>query len=262
MNRGRLKVGVFKFASCDGCQLVFLNAEEDLLPLARRVEFAYFPEARSRMKPGPYDVAFVEGSVSTPEHAERILKIRASSRLLVCMGACATAGGIQALRNWSRAAEYAGRVYPRPEYIETLATATPISQHVRVDLELHGCPIDREQLFEVLTQLLQGASVQLPSHSLCLECKRRGTVCGLVARGIPCMGPATRTGCSALCPAYARDCYACFGPSDDPNPEALARCFEDLGLSREELVRRFRSFTGWSPAFRKVSDAYEAAPEE
>src|ERR1700745_2244472 len=199
-------LAVWKFASCDGCQLTLLDCEDELLDLSAAVTIAHFLEASSAVRPGPYDLSLVEGSVSTPADAERIRDIRAQSRKLVTIGACATAGGIQALRNFGGVAEFASVVYASPQYIDTLATSTPISAHVRVDHELRGCPIDRRQLLELLTAPLAGRRPNLPPHSVCQECKLRGTSCVLVSRGTPCLGPVTQTGCGAICPAYARGC--------------------------------------------------------
>ena len=207
------KLAVFKFSSCDGCQLTLLDCEHELLALADRIDIAYFPEATSREDAGPYDLTLVEGSIATPEDAERIKEVRRSSKVLVSIGACATAGGIQALRNGSDLGELVGIVYAHPQYVSSLATSTPISDHVPVDLELHGCPVSKAQLLEVVLAILAGRRPRVPSFAVCVECKQRGTPCVLV-RGLPCMGPVTRAGCGALCPLYARGCFGCFGPAE------------------------------------------------
>ncbi|GAA3932291.1 oxidoreductase [Actinomadura viridis] len=217
---------MWKFASCDGCQLTLLDCEDELLELAGQVEIAHFLEASDAVADGPYDVSLVEGSVSTPADRERIRHVREISRTLVTIGACATAGGVQALRNFADVREFASVVYARPEYVATLARSTPIAAHVPVDFELQGCPIDRRQLLEVLTAFLLGRRPDIPDHSVCFECKRRGTVCVMVAKGTPCLGPITHAGCGAICPAYGRGCYGCFGPSPAwsgarPNTRAL-----------------------------------------
>jgi coenzyme F420-reducing hydrogenase gamma subunit len=259
---GRPRLAVFKFASCDGCQLQILNLEDELLLLAERVEIAHFLEASSRTLPGPWDVALVEGSITTPADAERIQRIREQTRTLVTIGACATAGGIQSLRNWADVAEWKRHVYPEPGWLEVLPTSTPISAHVKVDHEIHGCPVSEQQVLRVLLRALLGAAPDLPSHSVCMECKRRGTVCVVVAKGIPCMGPVTRAGCGAICPALGRDCYACFGPADDPNVPALARRFESLGLAERDVRRRFRGITGSQPAFRTFTEGRGGARDD
>jgi sulfhydrogenase subunit delta len=263
----RPRLAVFKFASCDGCQLSVLNLEDDLLALGQALDIAFFPEASSRMDPGPYDIALVEGSIAAPDDLRRISEVRQASGVLITIGACATAGGIQALRNWAHVDAFTRAVYPSPAYIESLSASTPIAEHVRVDLELWGCPIDKGQLLAVLTDLLAGVTPRVPAHSVCLECKRRGHVCVLVARGLPCLGPVTRTGCGAICPGMARECYGCFGPAESPAPgpgmppntRSLALRFRhDLRLPPADVVRRFRGVTGYAGPFRRESEAWEA----
>ncbi len=258
-SNGRPKLAVFKFSSCDGCQLALLNLEEELLSLAGEVDIAYFLEARSAIAPGPYDVALVEGSVTTPEDVERIKTIRKDAKFLMTIGACATAGGIQALRNWKDVKEFIRQVYASPEYIHTLDRSTPISAHVAVDFELNGCPINKYQALEVLTALLVGRPPRLPNHSVCVECKRRGTVCVLVAQGIACLGPLTHDGCGALCPSFNRGCYGCFGPMESPNPDALAARLVKDGIPRDQIVRLLRGFTGYADSFRSASEKLEKA---
>jgi coenzyme F420-reducing hydrogenase gamma subunit len=257
MSEERPRLAVFKFASCDGCQVSILNLDEALLTLAERFHLAHFLEASSHVEEGPWDVVLVEGSITTPHDAERIRRIREQARVLVTIGACATSGGIQHLRNLADAEAMKAQVYPEPGWIETLATSTPIADHVRVDHQIHGCPVSPLQILRVLSRLLLGATPDLPGASVCLECKRRGNVCVLVTRNVACMGPVTREGCGALCPSHGRDCYACFGPADDPNPDALARRFRELGLSARDTARRFRGITGWRPEFRRAAETIE-----
>ena len=236
------KLAVWKFASCDGCQLSLLDCEDELLALAGEVEIAYFVEARRATAKGPYDLSLVEGSVTTAHDAERIREVRRVSKKLVTIGACATAGGIQALKNFSDVDEFVSAVYATPAYISTLETSTPISAHVPVDFELHGCPINKAQLLEVLTAFLHGRRPQISSASVCQECKRRGNVCVMVAYGTPCLGPVTHAGCGALCPAYDRGCYGCFGPMETPNTVSLTKQLRVLGLGDAGVERVFRTF--------------------
>jgi coenzyme F420-reducing hydrogenase gamma subunit len=261
MGTRKPKVAIWKFASCDGCQLSVLDCEDELLAVVGAVDIAYFPEASRAMGRGPYDVSLVEGSVTTPHDAERIHKIRRLSRVLVTIGACATSGGIQALRNLRDVAEFTALVYAKPQYIETLARSTPISEHVKVDFELRGCPISKAQLLEVITALLHGRAPLVPNHSVCMECKQRGAVCVLVAHGTPCLGPITQAGCGALCPAYLRGCYGCFGPKEAPNPLSLARVWRDMGASDGEIVRALRTFTVSSEPFARAAEAVEQGQE-
>ncbi|HUK45585.1 MAG TPA: hypothetical protein VLV28_09835 [Gaiellaceae bacterium] len=253
MNAPKPRLAVWKFASCDGCQLSLLDLEDDLLALAGAVELADFREATSAFVEGPYDLSLVEGSVTTAHDAERIREVRRSSKALVTIGACATAGGVQALRNFADVREFVDVVYASPEYISTLATSTPISAHVQVDFELHGCPIDKRQLVEVVTAFLHGRKPGIPSTSVCTECKQRGTVCVTVAHGTPCLGPVTHAGCGALCPAYNRGCYGCFGPMETPNTAALIPLLRRQGLSEGGVERVFSTFNAASEPFRKAA---------
>ncbi len=251
------RLAVLKFASCDGCQLTLLNCEDELLDVAGAVEIASFPEASRAVLAGPYDLTLVEGSITTPADAERIQQVRAASRFLVTIGACATAGGIQALRNFKDVAEFVSVVYARPEYIETLKTSTAIAEHVKVDFELRGCPIDRRQLLEVIGAFLHGRRPNVPGHSVCIECKRAGITCVMVAHGTPCLGPVTQAGCGAICPSYARGCYGCFGPMETPNTAALSSWWRRLGVDDPGLVRVFRTFNANAEAFRKEGQAHD-----
>jgi len=251
------KLSVWKFASCDGCQLSLLDCEDELLAVVGEVDVAYFLEASRAVVRGPYDVTLVEGSITTPHDAERIRQARKVSKFLVTIGACATAGGIQALRNFKDVKEFTRIVYARPEYIDTLEQSTPISDHVPVDFELRGCPINKYQLLEVVNALLNGRKPNTPPYSVCIECKRRGTVCVMVADGTPCLGPVTQAGCGAICPAYRRGCYGCFGPMDTPNTASLSAWWSRLGVSEEGIVRGFRGFNAYAEAFRQESLAHE-----
>jgi sulfhydrogenase subunit delta len=251
-------LAVWKFASCDGCQLTLLNCEDELLAVAGAVDIASFPEASRAVVEGPYDLSLVEGSITTPEDAERIRKVRAASRFLVTIGACATSGGIQALRNFKDVKEFISIVYAQPEYIQTLETSTAIADHVPVDFELRGCPIDRRQLLDVVGAFLHGRKPNVRGHSVCIECKRAGITCVMVAHGTPCLGPVTQAGCGALCPSFARGCYGCFGPMEAPNTAALSAWWRKLGVDRPDLVRVFRTFNAYSDAFRKESEANDA----
>jgi len=257
VNDHRPRLAVYKFASCDGCQLQLLDLEGKIRQVAKRVEIAHFLEARSRIEPGPYDVGLVEGSISTPEDIDRIKEIRQQCRHLIAIGACATAGGIQALRNWGHDPDFLSGVYADPDYISTLTTSTAIGDHVPIDYELRGCPIDPGQLLEVLTAFLLGRRPNIPSHSVCVECKARGTVCVAVAKGIPCLGPVTQAGCGAICPAHDRECFGCYGPAEAVNLVSLTGFYEARGTPRDELTRLVRSFNGNAPAFREESNRLE-----
>ena len=252
--RTKPKIAVFKFASCDGCQLSLLDAEDDLLPVAGAVDIVYFPEATSTMLKGPYDIGLVEGSITTHHDAERIQHVRRQCGVLITLGACATAGGIQALRNWQDVDEFVRAVYATPRFISTLKMSTPVAEHVPVDFELRGCPINKHHLIELVSATLAGRKPNVPTYSVCLECKRRGNVCIAVAQGIPCLGPVSQAGCGALCPAYNRGCFGCFGPMESPNARSLTAQFRILGQTDAQIGRAFRGFNAWAWQFRKASE--------
>ncbi len=252
MNSKKPTMAVHKFTSCDGCQLAFLNLGETLLDLAEVVDIVHFAEAGPMDLETPIDIAFVEGSISTPQEIERIKKIRKNTKYLMTIGACATAGGIQALRNFADADEWMAEIYAKPEYIKTLSTSTAIAEHIKVDLELWGCPVNSKQVLDAIRLLLRKSTPDIRRDSICMECKRQNNVCILVAKGLPCMGPVTQTGCGALCPSAGRDCYACYGPSENPITHSLARCFAGFGLMPEAIARRFLFINNQAPAFKKA----------
>jgi sulfhydrogenase subunit delta len=253
----RPRLAVWKFSSCDGCQLSLLDCEDELLELTGAIEIAYFLEASSATAKGPYDLSLVEGSITTPHDAERIHEVRRLSRHLVTIGACATTGGIQALRNFAHVGDFVSAVYASPDYISTLRTSTAIADHVHVDFELQGCPVSKHQLLEVVGAFLAGRRPNVPQYAVCVECKRAGVPCVMVARGVACLGPVTQAGCGALCPAYARGCFGCFGPKEQPNTEALAAHWRELGADDAQILRAFRAFTGNAPAFRREATLHE-----
>jgi sulfhydrogenase subunit delta len=254
---GKPKLAVYKFASCDGCQLSLLDCEDELLAVAGEVEIANFPEASRAVQDGPYDVTLVEGSITTPHDAQRILQVRKDSKCVVTIGACATAGGIQALRNFKDVQEFIALVYAKPQYIKTLAASTAIADHIRVDFELRGCPVNKYQLLELISALLAGRKPNVPTYSTCVECKRRGTVCVMVAHGTMCLGPVTQAGCGALCPSYNRGCYGCFGPQEMPNTASLSGWLKKEGKDNGQILRAFRGFNANAGPFRRESERHE-----
>lgn len=252
------KLAVFKFSSCDGCQLSLLDCEDELLSVVGAVEIAYFLEATRATTKGPYDVTLVEGSISTPHDVERIKKVRKDSKVLISIGACATSGGIQALRNFRNHDDCIKAVYAHPEFIDALDTSTPISDHVSVDFELRGCPISKHQLLEVLNAFLNGRQPNVPSYSECMECKRKGTVCVMVTQGKPCLGPVVQAGCGNLCPSWNRGCFGCFGPKETPNAAALGDHFrKELKMSGKDTKDLFQSFNANADAFREEGERHD-----
>ena len=257
MTRKRPRIAVFKMSSCDGCQLSLLDAEDELLDVLGEIELAFFPEASRIMLKGPYDIGLVEGSITTPHNVEEIREIRKSCRYLITIGACATAGGIQALRNWKDVKEFTRIVYATPEYISTLDRSMPVSSFIHVDFELRGCPINKYQLIELISALLNKRKPIISSDSVCLECKLKGNICIMVAKGIVCLGPVTNSGCGALCPSYNRGCFGCYGPMDSTNTASLSKQFKKAGKTSFEIMTVFRSYNAYSDKFRKESDAHD-----
>ncbi len=252
----RPRLAVWKFASCDGCQLSLLDCEDELLAVAGAIDIAYFPEATRGAVSGHYDLSLVEGSITTAHDAERIRQVRGRSARLVTIGACATSGGIQALRNFADIRDFTAAVYARPDYISTLATSTPIAGHVAVDFELRGCPVNKRQLLEVICAFLAGRRPAVAAHSVCMECKLKGNLCVMVAHGTACLGPVTHAGCGALCPAYHRGCYGCYGPQETPNTASLGGSLRALGMDERALHRIYRTFNANAEAFRCESDRH------
>lgn len=255
--KSKQKLAVWKFASCDGCQLSLLDCEDEILAVSEAIEIANFPEATRRVLPGPYDLSLVEGSITSQHDAERIRQVRAESKYLITIGACATAGGIQALRNYRDVREMASVVYASPQYLDTLETSTAISDHVPVDFELRGCPVNKQQLLEVILAFLHRRKPNIATHSVCVECKLRGNVCVMTAHGTPCLGPVTQAGCGAICPAYDRGCYGCFGPMETPNTAALTAQWKAMGVSDPDILRAYRSFNGYAEAFKTEAEKHE-----
>lgn len=257
MSTYRPKLGVFKFASCDGCQLTLLDMEEEILAVAGAVDIAYFPEASSRMLHGKYDIGLAEGSITTPHDVDRAREMRKACKTLITIGACATAGGIQALRNWADVKDYLRIVYPHPEFLSTLDRSMPIGSFIHVDFELRGCPVSKAQLLETVVAFVQKRKPNIPTYSVCMDCKLQGNVCLPVAKGIPCLGPVTQAGCDALCPRYNRGCFGCFGPVETPNTASIGTQMEHMGKSKHDIMLAFRGFNAFAEPFRKESDAHE-----
>ncbi len=248
------KVAVHKFSSCDGCQLALLNLGEDLVALSQLVDIVHFAEAGPVDEEQSVDIALVEGSISTPEDFARIRRIREQSGYLISIGACATSGGVQALRNMADAGAWVGAIYPKPEYISLLDSSTAVAGQVKVDLELWGCPVNSGQVVSALRDLLSGVRPRVDVQPLCMECKRRGVVCTVVAHNQPCMGPVTRAGCGALCPGLGRACYGCYGPSEQVNAASLADHFSQFGMTQQDIRQRFGLISNSAPAFKRAAD--------
>jgi len=238
------KVAFFDFAGCEGDQLQVVNLEEELLDLLERVELVSFREAMKEHS-DMYDIAFVEGSITRESDEARLREIRENAKLLVAIGACATIGGLNALKNVQDLEEVKKYVYGEDAGgIETCPTR-PVDAVVKVDAYVHGCPIDRGELMEVVKALLLGKKPQIPNHPVCVECKMAENVC-VFEKGQFCMGPVTRAGCGAACIAEGSICWGCRGFVDDPNTEAAEDVLRKYGLDLREIMNKFRLYTACS----------------
>lgn len=251
MNHNKPAIAVHKFSSCDGCQLALLNLGESLLTLSSMVDILHFAEAGPVDENAKVDIAIIEGSISTTDDIERINRIRENSTLVMTIGACATAGGLQALRNMADTQQWIADIYANPAVIKSLEKSTAIKEHIKVDLELWGCPVSKQQIVGAIRALLFGVLPEEQNDKVCMECKRRQIVCVMVAKNEPCMGPVTRTGCGALCPSVGRDCYGCYGPAENPNTQVMANRLEGLGLIKDEVARRFLFINSGAEAFHR-----------
>jgi sulfhydrogenase subunit delta len=238
------KVAFFDFAGCEGDQLQVVNLEEQLLDLLGQVEVVSFREAMTEHS-DEYDIAFVEGSITRPSDEARLKQIRENAKLLVAIGACATIGGINALKNSQDLEEVKRYVYGKDaKHFDTYATR-PVDAVVKVDAYVHGCPIDRREFLEVVKALLMGRKPELPNYPVCVECKKAENVC-VFEKGQFCMGPVTRAGCGAACVTQGSICWGCRGFVDDPNTDAAKEVLEKYGLNLKDVMNKFRLYTGCS----------------
>ena len=241
----KIKCAWFDFACCEGCQVELTNFGEPFLKLLENIEPVEFREVMKEQTDEPIDISFVEGSFTREADRQRLLDIRERSKIVVAYGSCATSGGINALKNHMEMDEVKEFVYGKDSKMPHLDTqeAKPVASVIKVDYLIRGCPISREEFVRVVTQLINGTEkVYIPSYPVCVECKRRNTVC-LYEQGGHCMGMVARAGCGAPCPANGIPCEACRGLVDNPNMEALEKVLqENGGLSKKRAERKTRIF--------------------
>ncbi len=250
MSDDKPTVAVYKFTGCAGCQMELLRLEDELLDIVDKINITYFMMAQTSVELGPYDLCFVEGSVSTPRELQELKKLRKVSETLVAFGDCAITGCVPSIRNWMPQREAEEYVYPDPSTISSFRLKG-LHEYVPVELKLPGCPPHKDLILDTITSALQGIGPDLKHHPVCVECKLRENVCLLTRRGMACMGPVTKAGCGAICPTYGRECEGCYGPMSDANPQELARVFRKIGLTDRDIVRKFRKYAGDTPEFRK-----------
>lgn len=243
----KVKVAWFDFACCEGCQIEMTNFGEPFLKLLDHVEPVEFREAMSEKTTEPIDVAFIEGSFTREADRARLEEVRERASIVVAYGACACSGGVNALRNDQKKEDTKETVYGADAHMPHLDTndkALPISAAIKVDFEIPGCPIDRDEFIRVVTQLVHGTTdVYIPTYPVCVECKQRETVCRY-DDGDHCLGPVARAGCGAPCPADGIPCEACRGFIDNPNEASMEKVLkENGGLSDAWAAKKSKMFT-------------------
>lgn len=240
------KIAFFDFACCEGCQLQVVNLEAEMLDVIGAVDIVQFREAMTE-KSDDYAIAFVEGSITREKDIPRLKKIREQAAVLVALGACATIGGVNCLKNFQPLDNVRKYVYgDKADWYETFA-ARPIDAVVPVDYYIHGCPIHKDEFVKVTKALLMGKKPEIPSYPVCVECKKAGNVC-VFELGMNCLGPVTRAGCGAWCPSYREGCAGCRGLVPDPNTNAEKEVLQKYGLTVEQAIGQFRIFLGYSEA--------------
>ena len=252
--RNKPTIAIFKFTGCAGCQLEILHLEDQLLAITEAVDFAYWMMVKRKNLDGPYDISLVEGSVSTPREIKEIKKVRANTKVLVALGDCAVSGCIPSIKNWIPQRELEKTVYEDLSVISSIKIHG-IDEYVSVDTYLKGCPPDRNTVLELLKGYLLGVKPFIRPHCVCVECKLRENGCLITAQNRPCMGPVTNAGCGALCPSLNRECEGCYGPMSNPNASSLSETLSKIGLTRDEIMRKFRKYAGTKPEFRRETEA-------
>lgn len=238
------RVAFFDFTGCEGCQLEALNFEQELLDILNAVEIVNFREAMTE-RSDDYDIAFIDGAITTPSGVERIKKIREQAKVLVAIGACATIGGINCLKNFYPLEEVKRIVYGDSAHYYQTITAQPVDAVVPVDYYVYGCPMTQSEYLKVLKALLQGKKPEIPNYPVCTECKKAGNEC-VFLKGQTCMGPVTRAGCGAICVSAGQVCWGCRGLVPDPNTNSEKEVLQKYGLTPEEVIAKFRMFVGFS----------------
>lgn len=237
------KLGFFDFTGCEGCQLEVINFEMELVELLDQVDIVNFREAMQE-KAEDYEIAFIDGAITTESEISRIKKIREQAKILVAMGACACLGGVNCLKNFRPMEENLRIVYGDCAGYYNTIPARPVSAVVDTDYELPGCPMNRDEFLKLAKALLLGKKPQLPSYPVCVECKMAGNVC-VFDKGEFCLGPVTRAGCNAICINSGRRCWGCRGLIDDPNVNSEKEILEKHGLTVAGILSQFRIFDGY-----------------
>jgi len=243
------RVAFFSFACCEGCQLAILNLEREILRLVEIVDIVNFREAMTE-KSDDYDIAFIEGTLTRQSDEAALKEIRNRAKIVVALGACATTGGINVLKNFHPLAEVKERVYPGCEDCFDTYESRPIDECIKVDYYIHGCPIDNQEFLKVVKALATGQTPFVPTFPVCVECKIKENVC-MYDMGRSCLGPVTRAGCGAICPSFGTGCEGCRGLIPEPNVNATRDILAKAGLTPEQVINQFRLFVGYRKENRK-----------
>jgi sulfhydrogenase subunit delta len=245
------KVGVFGLAGCGGCQLEILNLEDDLVDFIKAVDIVHFTEAISEHS-DTYEVALIEGSVSTQHDLERLEHFAKTAKIVVAVGACASTGGLNCLKNDYGTEKAKKLVYGnRKNWIDAIDTK-PIDAYVKVDYHARGCPPNRAEIVDIVRSLIVGKEPELPSYPVCVECKRLGNTC-VYELGLTCMGPVSLAGCNARCPSSTSGCEACRGFIEDPNINAQKDLLEEYGLTLEDIMEGFNLYNSCKKKMKKIN---------
>ncbi len=239
---GKPRLAIFDFACCEGCQLQIVNMEEEILDLLTVVQPVEWREAISDQSE-EYDIAVIEGSITRAEDEQRLQEIRRRAGTLVAIGACATTGGVNKLKNSFGLEEVKACVYGAAAGMPHLATAPTKAVHevVKVDVKVHGCPMSRREFSYVVKCLALGTPPVIPNYPVCVECKMRETICRYEYNEV-CLGVVTRAGCNAPCPSGGLWCFGCRGLVDDPNVDAAHDIMNKYGKTVEDLRSRMHLF--------------------
>ena len=239
------KVAFFDFTSCEGCQLDVLNLEgAELLDLLNAVDIVNFREVKTE-RDDNYDIAFIEGSISRESEIPRLQNIRNRAKVVVALGACACIGGINCLKNHLPVDEALRIVYGKDsKYYDTIP-ARPTHAVIPVDYYVRGCPPTTTEFLKVVKALLLGKKPEIPNYPVCVECKMAGNVC-VFERGMTCLGPVARAGCSAVCITSGRHCWGCRGLVDEPNVDSEKEVLQKYGLTVEQAVDKFKIYNTYA----------------
>ena len=236
------RVAFFGFASCFGCQLQVTNKEAYLLDVLGQIDLGYWQLVSGESLPQDFDIAVVEGAVTTEEARKLLLEIRKRAKVVIGMGACALTGGIPGMASDS-VSDHAADVYGNtlPNACGNIVSPASIKSYIDVDFEAPCCPVDFNRFVGILQRAIQGSNKTVSSTTLCGECKINGTQC-LYERGRICLGLVTRAGCNARCTNLGRACNGCAGISPDCNLEAAYTVVESFGGDVNQFKQRLRLF--------------------